>query len=98
MEQQDDPNLAPKWPLYVRVLAVLHVLSYPIQIAAFLGFIGTAAFVYSTGRAVNGTVIVLMINGFAMVALCSAFRTWFVAWGRRRYPEGKTKAESGTGE
>jgi hypothetical protein len=77
------------WPLYVRVLAVSYVLSYAVQVVAFLGLTGTAALLYGLGRPVDGLVLGLGAGGIAVVILCGAFRRWFAAWGRRNYPAGK---------
>jgi hypothetical protein len=82
-----------RWPLYVRALAIFHVLSYAVQWIAFLGAAGTAAILYARGHRLDGLVLGLGIGGIMCVILCSAFRRWFVRWGRRNYPEGKPESE-----
>jgi hypothetical protein len=88
-DRAPDGGQPPRWPLYVRVLAVSHVLSYALQPVAFIGLTGTAFLLYCLGRPLDGLVLGLGVGGIACVLLCSAFRRWFVAWGRRNYPEGK---------
>jgi hypothetical protein len=77
------------WPRYVRMLAVCYVLSYVLQPLAFLGLIGTALWLYTLGHALDGLWLGVGAGAIIVVLLCSAYRRWFVAWGRRNYPEGK---------
>src|SRR5262245_5947347 len=98
MPQQDDGTVDRNsqrsdgpWPLYVRVLAVSYVLSYAVQVAAGIGLIGTAFVLHGLGHPFEGLPLAFGASGIAVVVLCSVFRRWFVAWGRRNYPEGKPK-------
>jgi nitric oxide reductase large subunit len=77
------------WPKYVRVLAVCYVLSYVLQPVAFLGLTGTVVLLYYLGHPVDGLLLGVGAGAIIVVPLCSAFRRWFVAWGRRNYPKGK---------
>jgi hypothetical protein len=79
--------------LYVRVLAVFHVLSYAVQWIGFLGLAGAAAILYARGQRLDALSLGLGLGGFLCVILCGAFRRWFVRWGRRNYPEGKPESE-----
>ena len=80
---------ASAWPLYVRVLAVSYVLSYAVQWLAVLGFTGTAAVLFGMRRQLDGPTIGLGLGGVVSFMLCGGFRSWFVRWGRRNYPDGK---------
>jgi hypothetical protein len=82
-------NAPAKWPLYVRLLAVFYVLSYAVQIVAFLGLMGTAVVLFSLRQQVDEWVLGLGLGGLVCVILCEVFRRWFVRWGRRNYPTGK---------
>ena len=74
-----------KWPLYVRVLAVSYVLSYPVQWLAFLGLTGTAAILYGLRHPLDGLVLGLALGGVTAVILCHAYRWWFPRWGRKHW-------------
>jgi hypothetical protein len=87
------PGDAPQWPLYVRVFAVFHVLSYGVQWIGFLGLTGTAALLYGLRHRLDGVVLGLGLGGVICVILCSAFRRWFVRWGRKNYPARNAESE-----
>ena len=88
------PSEAPQWPVYVRVFAVFHVLSYAVQWVGFVGLTGTAAVLYGLRHRLDGVVLGLGLAGAICVILCSAFRRWFVRWGRRNYPATNAGPES----
>jgi hypothetical protein len=75
------------------VLAVSYVLSDAVQWVGLLGLTGTAVVLAGLGRRLDGLVLGLGLGGIGCVVLCSAFRRWFVRWGRRNYPAGKPESE-----
>ena len=87
-DEQGNPT---QWPLYVRLLAVLYVLSYVGQRVTFMGLTGTAALLFGLGHPLDGLVLGLGVGGITCVILCMAFRLWFVRWGRKNYSEAKTE-------
>ena len=85
-ERPDESDVQRQWPLYVRVLAVAFVLSYPAEGIAFLSLTGTAALLYGLGHPLDGLLFGLGLGGVAAVILCHAYRWWFPRWGRKHYP------------
>jgi hypothetical protein len=77
------------WPKPVRVLAVCYVLSYLLQPVAFFGLMGAVVVLYCLGHPFDGLLLGLGAGAIIALMACSGFRRWFVAWGRRNYPEGK---------
>lgn len=88
---QDDPPASSEpnpWPLYVRVLAVMHVLSIPI------GFIGWILLSFRAGwlgaqRQFDIQFWTAALAGFGWMGACARYRRWFENYGRRRWPDGK---------
>ena len=81
----------PRFPRYVRVLAVAYVLSFAVQPIGFLLLTGTATFLYGRRREIDGWVLGLGLGGGVLMVLCSVFRWWFPRWGRKHWPpDGRT--------
>jgi len=74
------------FPRYVRILAVLHVLSYAIGPVGFVVLMVSAGILWQM-RGMNDPVVWLVIAGISCPMLCALFRWWFVRWGRKHYPE-----------
>src|SRR4051794_10725967 len=87
--QAEAPDAVPRWPLYVRVLAVCYVLTYPVQALAFVALVLPAAFLTGLVGPLDGVVLGLRLASVLVLVLCWGFRYWFVRWGRRNYPTGK---------
>lgn len=85
----DALNDPPKFPLYVRVLAVAHVLSLVIGPVGFV-MVGVMAGLFWRQRGfVDHNVVVLLIVAVNCPFLCAAYRHWFEKWGRKNWPDGK---------
>ena len=87
MTPDDDPQ--PQFPLYVRVLAVAHVLSLAIGPVGFIILAGISCFLYVRHGKVDDNVLALLATGIACPAACALYRRWFVSWGRMNWPDGK---------
>lgn len=83
----DEPSYP--WPWYVRAMAVLYVLSYPLQVVIFFSLCATGAYMYARRGQFDATQVALAAGRVGTLILCSVYRSWFVAWGRRNYPDGK---------
>jgi hypothetical protein len=76
----------PKYPRYVRALAVAYVLSLGVQYVGFLVLGGAGAVRYGLRGQIDGWVVGLLVAGVGCALLCPAYRRWFRRWGRRHYP------------
>lgn len=88
MTSQDTDPPPRSFPRYVRVLAVLHVLSLVIGPIGFFLLMAVAAYQY-TRRGFDATVVQLAIMALACPGLCALYRRWFENWGRANWPDGK---------
>lgn len=79
----------PQFPLYVRVLAVIYVLSHVLGPAGFFLLAGFGCFLYARRGAVDNQVIELWVAGAACPGAGALFRRWFRSWGRMNWPDGK---------
>ncbi|MFO0918233.1 MAG: hypothetical protein U0872_07960 [Planctomycetaceae bacterium] len=85
----DQDESPPQFPLYVRILAIAHVLSL---VAGPLGLIvlgGFGCLLFVLRRGVDDTILSLWALGIACPGLGALYRRWFVNWGRRNWPDGK---------
>ena len=82
----NEPN---PWPLYVRVLAVLHVLSYPIALIAFAVLTIRAGWIGAKHGRFDLEFWAMLLSGPCALAAGARYRRWFENWGRRRWPDGK---------
>ena len=78
----------PTFPLYVRILAVAHVLSLVVGPLVFFVLSGAACFHWMWRRQLDGWVVGLWLGGVGFVISCAAFRRWFERFGRRNWPDG----------
>lgn len=76
----------PDFPLYVRILAVAHVLSLILGPAGCV-ILGAIACFRWVRHGLDGWVIGLSLAGFGWLFFWIAFRWWFVRWGRKNWPE-----------
>ncbi len=83
----NDGRPVPDFPTYVRWLAVLHVLSYSLAAVAFVVLMATACFLKLRRGQVDETVLVLGGLALACPPIGMIFRSWFVRFGRRHWPE-----------
>lgn len=83
---QSDPN---PWPLYVRVLAMLHVLSIPLGFLTFLGLCLAAGIVFWQRGGWDLRIVSMFAAALACPVLGASYRRWFESWGRKRWPDGK---------
>lgn len=88
MNEPDLPSEPNPWPLYVRVLAVLHVLSIPIGFIGFLALAARAGWI-GARRQFDLEFCVTLLSAFGWMGTCARYRTWFENWGRKRWPDGK---------
>ncbi|MGQ0634211.1 MAG: hypothetical protein ACT4QC_06360 [Planctomycetaceae bacterium] len=88
-EGEDENQPVYDYPWWVRVLAVAHVLSLIGGPAGFMLLISAAALRRLMLGRVDGDVVTLAIAGAACPVLCAAYRSWFVRWGRSRWPDVK---------
>lgn len=79
-------NTPVNFPLYVRILAVFHVLSLILGPVGGVVLGGIAGFRW-TQHGMDAWVIGLLIAGPCWFMFCNIFRWWFVRWGRRHWPE-----------
>lgn len=89
-EAPAEPDRNP-WPRYVRVLAMLHVLSIPLGFLGFLGMCVAAVVAYWQRGGFDLRVISILVAALMCPVLGAAYRTWFENFGRRRWPDGKYK-------
>ncbi len=82
---QDDE---PQFPLYVRILAVAHVLSLVVGPAGFV-ILAAWGFIHSVRHGYDQVFVECLIAAIACPVLCAAYRTWFCSWGRTNWPDGK---------
>jgi hypothetical protein len=89
-DDSSEESAAGDWPLYVRVLAVLHVLSIPI---GFIGFIVLSLRAGWVGahRQFGLEFWTVTLSAFGWMGLCARYRRWFENFGRQRWPDGKFK-------
>jgi hypothetical protein len=87
MSDEDDPP--PQFPLYVRVLAVLYVLSPIFGFGGLFLFGGIGLVLLQIRGAIDETIVEFFVAGVGCPVITSAFRRWFPAWGRKNWPEGK---------
>ena len=80
------PNQPPDFPLYVRILAVAHVLSLILGPVGCV-ILGGIARILWVKRGFDGLVIGLSLGGIGWLLFWVAFRWWFVRWGRKNWPE-----------
>jgi hypothetical protein len=88
-DTSDELNDPPKFPLYVRVLAVAHVLSLAIGPIGFVVLGAIAVIHWQRQRVVDQYVVVLLLIAVNCPFLCAAYRRWFENWGRKNWPDGK---------
>ncbi|HQR06389.1 MAG TPA: hypothetical protein PLN21_06180 [Gemmatales bacterium] len=88
--QTELPQTTPKqrldFPLYVRILAVAHVLSLILGPVGCVILGAIARFLWLR-RGLDSLVIGLSLAGFGWLFFWVAFRWWFVRWGRKNWPE-----------
>ena len=80
------PNQSPDFPLYVRILAVAHVLSLILGPVGCV-VLGAIARFRWLRHGFDGWVLGLSLAGFGWLLFWIAFRWWFVRWGRKNWPE-----------
>lgn len=85
----DEVDPPPQFPLYVRVLAVAHVLSLAVGPIGFFVLAGIGCFLYVRQGRVDENVLALLAMGVACPGACALYRRWFVSWGRMNWPDGK---------
>lgn len=90
-DSSPDTPPANEWPLYVRVLAVLHVLSIPIGFIGFLVLSMRAGWI-GANRQFGLEFWTVTLSAFGWMGLCARYRRWFENWGRKRWPDGKPTA------
>lgn len=88
-EPPTEPDRNP-WPRYVRVLAVLHVLSIPIGFVGFLVLSARAGWI-GAQRRFDLEFWTMVLSSFGWMGLCARYRRWFENFGRKRWPDGKFK-------
>lgn len=88
-ERTDEP--VPRFPLYVRILAVLHVLSLVLGPAGFILFGSVGCILWTRHRAVDELVLACWALALGSPAVCALYRKWFVQWGRANWPDGKPR-------
>jgi cytochrome bd-type quinol oxidase subunit 1 len=80
------------FPRYVRLLAVVYVLSRIIGPLGFLILSLVAGFLwYQRDLSLDGLVLGLWLAALACPLLCAAFRWWFTRWGRRHWSDASGK-------
>lgn len=79
------------WPRYLRVLAVLHVLSIPLGFVGFLALCLAAGVMFWQRGAWDLRVISAGIAALACPVFGASYRRWFENFGRKRWPDGKFK-------
>lgn len=84
-----DDDSPPQFPLYVRVLAVAHVISLMIGPAGFVLFASIGGILWANHRVVDKSVLECLAAAITCPVTCAVFRLWFVNWGRRNWPDGK---------
>jgi amino acid transporter len=84
-----------KYPLFVRVLAVVYVLTLGVQIIGFLILAGIGAVLFGMRRQVDGWVAGFALAGIACFVLCAAYRWWYPYWWEKRYPPAGGKKADG---
>jgi hypothetical protein len=76
----------PDFPLYVRILAVAHVLSLILGPLGCVMLVGIAWFMW-VRHGFDGWVVGLSLAGIGWLLFWIGFRRWFVWWGRKNWPE-----------
>ncbi|MFT3882915.1 MAG: hypothetical protein QM703_25075 [Gemmatales bacterium] len=86
-EPQEVPTKQPPaFPLYVRILAVAHVLSLILGPVGCVILGAIARFLWLK-RGFDSLVIGLSLAGIGWLLFWIGFRRWFVWWGRKNWPE-----------
>ena len=75
------------YPWWVRVLAVLHVLSRVLAPALFFILAVAAGVMVMRRGQVDGTVMLIACLALVCPAVGMIFRRWFERWGQRHYPQ-----------
>lgn len=84
----NDQDDEPRFPLYVRILAVAYVLSLIAGPAGFV-VLATLAGIRSVRHGFDQVVAECLIAAIGCPIVCAAYRTWFCSWGRANWPDGK---------
>jgi hypothetical protein len=88
MNDSESPAPPNPWPLHVRVLAVLHVLSYPLGIIGFAVLTCRAGWLGARHGRWDLEFWSMALSGLCCLAAADRYRRWFENWGRRHYPDG----------
>ncbi len=87
-----EPVWVPGYPWWVRMLAVLHVLSHVFGPVGFFVLMAVAGFLSVRRRGVHETVIGVGTLALACPVFGAIYRGWFERFGRRHWPDSSATA------